>query len=299
MLCLPRVKLQAVNKGVEMADTRRIFVILDPTMMNQPSLITAETIAKDYLSFGTTDVTLHLYVCIAENTVRRPPDMDEQTARAEEQARIEKWVERMAEHGRSLGVTVVTEVEIKPNWRDAITAAVARQPCNLAIKNMTDQSRLTRLVRETSDWRLLRDTACPLLLVKSYARRNIRKVLVAIKHRTEADIYATANARLLKTGRGIAESLGAELYVMTAYQGEDYPDRQKFADRCGLPRNRVWASTGAPEAVIASVAKELQPDLVVIARVGKPGSSKKVGRTAEKVIDGLYCNILVLPMTSA
>ena len=282
-----------------MPDTRRIFVILDPTMMNQPSLVMGETIAKDYLSSGSTDVTLHLYVCIAENTVRRPPDMDEQTARAEEQARIEKWVERMAERGRSLGITVVTEVEIKPNWREAITDAVARQPCNVAIKNMTNQSRLTRLVRETSDWKLLRDTVCPLLLVKSYARRDIRKVLVAIKHRTDSDIYETANDRLLKTGRGIAESLGAELYVMTAYQAEDYPDRQKFADRCGLPRNRVRASIGAPESVIASVAQELQPDLLVIARVGKPGSRKKVGRTAEKVIDGLYCNILVLPMTRA
>lgn len=282
-----------------MADTRHIFVILDPTMMNQPSLIMGETIAKDYLSSGTTDVTMHLYVCVAENTVRRPPDMDEQTARNEEQSRIEKWVERMAESGRSLGVTVVTEVEIKPNWREAITDAVARQPCNLAIKNMTDQSRLTRLVRETSDWRLLRDTVCPLLLVKSYARRNIRKVLVAIKHRTDGDVYETANNRLLKTGRGIAESLGADLYVMTAYQGEDYPDRQKFADRCELPRNRVRALNGTPEVVIAGVAQELQPDLVVIARVGKAGSKKKVGRTAEKVIDGLYCNILVLPMTTA
>lgn len=144
-----------------MADTRRIFVILDPTMMNQPSLIMGETIAKDYLASGTTDVTLHLYVCIAESTVRRPPDMDEKTAYDEERARIEKWVERMAERGRSLGVTVVTEVEIKANWREAITDAVARQPSNLAIKNMTDQSRLTRFVRETSDWRLLRDTACP------------------------------------------------------------------------------------------------------------------------------------------
>ena len=40
-------------------------------------------------------------------------------------------------------------------------------------------------------------------------------------------------------------------------------------------------------------------DLVVIARVGhaEAESGKRVGHTAEKVIDGLYCNILVLPMT--
>lgn len=280
-----------------MTDTRRIFVILDPTTMNQPSLVMAETIAEDFLSSGATDVVLHLYACIAEDTVRRPPDMDEPTARAEEQSRIEHWVERLAERGRSLGFTVVTEVEIRPEWREAITTAVARQPCVLAIKNMTEQSRLARWVRETSDWRLLRDIACPLLLVKSYARRHIRNVLVAIKHEADEDIYEAANERLLRTARTMAESMGAELHVVSAYQGEYFPDRQKLADRCGLPRNRIRAAAGTPETVIASVAQDLPADLVVIARVGKPGSGEKLGRTAEKVINGLYCNMLVLPMT--
>jgi nucleotide-binding universal stress UspA family protein len=280
-----------------MTDARRIFVILDPTTMNQPSLVMGETIAEDFLSSGATDVVLHIYACIAEDTVRRPPDMDEQTARAEEQSRIENWVDRLAERGRSLGLTVVTEVEIHPNWREAIAMAVARQPCVLAIKNMTEQSRLTRWVRETSDWRLLRDTACPLLLVKSYARRHIKNVLVAVKHKPDAEIYEAANDRLLDTGRAMAENVGAELHVLTAYQGDDYPDRQKLADRCGLPRNRVRAAMGSPETVIADVARELPADLVVIARVGKPGSGEKLGHTAQKVIDGLYCNILVLPMT--
>lgn len=281
-----------------MTDVRRIFVILDPKTMNQPSLVMGETIAEDFRASGSSDVSLHLYACIAEDTVRMPPGMDEQTARAEELSRIESWTERLAERGRSLGFAVATEVEIKPNWREAITQAVARQPCTLAIKNMTEQSKLTRWVRQTSDWRLLRDTGCPLLLVKSYARRHIRKVLVAIKHRPGADIYEAANERLLKAGHTMADSVGAEVHVLTAYQGEDHPDRQKLADRCGLPRNRVRAAAGTPEAVIASVARELPADLVVIARVGNPGSGEKVGRTAEKVIDGLYCNLLVLPMTA-
>lgn len=281
-----------------MTDTRRIFVILDPTTMNQPSLVMAETIAEDFLSSGATNVVLHLYACIAEDTVRRPPDMDEQTARAEEQSRIEYWVDRLAERGRAMGLDVVTEVEIQTDWHSAVTVAVARQPCELAIKNTTEQSRLTRWVRESADLRLMRDIACPLLLVKAYARRHIRNVLVAIKIETEEQIYEAANERLLRAGRSLAESMGAELHVVSAYQGEYFPDRQKLADRCGLPRNRIRAAAGTPESVIASIAKELPADLVVLARVGKAGSGEKLGRTAEKVIDGLYCNMLVLPMTT-
>jgi universal stress protein E len=274
-------------------------VILDPTTMNQPSLVMAETLAEDFLSSGTTGFSIHLYVCIAEVTVRKPPGMDEATARAEEQSRIESWVERLAERPRGLGYSVTTEVEIKPNWREAITTALAREPCILAIKNMTEQSRLTRWIRETSDWRLLRDSTCPILLLKSYARRHLKRVLVAIKHQTDDDAYRAANDRLLETGRTIADTVGAELHVLTAYQNEDYPDRQKLADRCGLPRNRVHAAAGSADAVIAAITRDLEADLVVIARVGQPGSGKNVGRTAEKVIDSLYCNILVLPMTAA
>ncbi len=282
-----------------MADRQKIFVILDPTTMNQPSLLMAETIAAEEQSSGagTESVALHLYCCIGEDQVRRPPDMDEETAAAEELSRIENWVERLAEHGRSQGLQVDTEVEIKANWREAIVDAIARQPSTLAVKNMTDQSRLRRWLRDTSDWRLLRDASCPVLLVKSYARRHINKVLVAIKHRPETDTYHAANDRLLEAGRRIADKVGAELNVVTAYPDtSDYPDRQRFADRCGLPRNQVRAEMAKPEEAIATAARELAADLVVIARVSRPDAEAKLGHTAEKVIDGLYCNILVLPM---
>ncbi len=278
-----------------MADNRKIFVILDPTTMNQPSLVMGETIARDAIASGATDTALHIYACIAESTVRKPAGMDEKVARKEEQSRIESWVERLAAHSRSLGLDVATEVEIHANWREAITEAVGRQSCMLAIKNMTDHSRLTRRIRETSDWRLVRNAGCPLLLVKAYARRKIKTVLVAVKYEPGTDAYEAANDRLLETGRMIADNVDARLHVVTAYQGEHYPDRQKFADRCGLPRNQVKAGHGKPADVIAASAREVEADLVVIARVGQPGGEAKVGSTAEQVIDGLYCNILVLP----
>jgi universal stress protein E len=283
-----------------MSDQQKIFVVLDPTTMNQPSLVMAETIAADELASGMDNVSLHLYVCMGEDQVRRPVNMDEETAFAEERSRIESWVERLAANGRSKGLQVDTEVEIKANWRQAIVDAVSRQPSILAVKNMTEQTRLRRWLRDTSDWLLLRDASCPLLLVKSYARRHIKKVLVAVKHSPESGDYEVANDRLLETGRMIASNVDAELHVVTAYRDSDeYPDRQRFADRCGLPRNQVRAEMAEPDQAIATVAGELAADLVVIARVGSPGADagKRVGHTAEKVIDDLYCNILVVPMT--
>ncbi len=283
-----------------MSDQQKIFVVLDPTTMNQPSLVMAETIAADQLTAGTDNVALHLYACVGEDQLRRPPNMEDETAFAEARSRLESWMDRLAAHGRSIGLEIDTEVEIQPNWRRAIVDAVGRQPSMMAVKNMTETPRLRRWLRETSDWILLRDASCPVLLVKSYSRRNIKKVLVAVKHSPESDAYEAANDRLLETGRMIAENVGAELNVVTVYHDtNDYPDRQRFADRCGLPRNQVRAEMGEPDQGIAAAANELGADLVVIARVGSANADagKQIGQTAEKVIDNLYCNMLVLPMT--
>jgi len=283
-----------------MSDARKIFAILDPTTMNQPSLVMSETLARDIAEAVGQQASLHVYCCIADDDVRMPRGMDPETARREEQDRIEHWVERLASYSRSLGLEADTEVEIQADWRAAIVAAIERQDCLLAVKNMTRRSRLQRLIRDTSDWRLLRDSRCPMLLVKAYARRHVKKVLVAIKHRPERKIYREANDRLLAAGRRIAESLGADLHVVTAYRdNDDYPDRQRFADRCGLPRNKVTAIMGSAHEAIATAARDLKADLVVIARVSRPEDKSQLGNTAEKIIDEVDANLLVLPMTDA
>jgi nucleotide-binding universal stress UspA family protein len=281
-----------------MTETEKIFVILDPTTMEQPSLIMAESIARDFNTRQDHSAVLHLYCAIDKKSIREDAGAESDQVHADIHERTSEWVERLAAHSRQLGLTAETEVEICPDWRKAIVASVARQNCSLAIKGLSQHQRLTRLFRDTSDWRLLRNSACPVYLVKSSPNRPVRKILAAIKHRTEKQIYTEANELILQAAHGIADGLGAELHVVTAYKNNlNYPDRQKFADRCRLPRNQVRAEMDSPEDAIAKVAKDIAADLVIIARVGKPGAKGDVGHTAEKVIDSLDANVLVLPMT--
>lgn len=278
-----------------MADVDKIFVILDPTTMEQHSLVMGESIAQRGGA-----ATLHVYCCMDEKSIRAEAGVEPDQARTDLQGRVAKWIDRLVTPTRALGLSVDTEVEISPDWRKAAVAAVARQNCSLAIKSVSPQTKLTRLFRDTSDWRLLRDSACAVYLVKTSPTQPVRKVLAAIKHRTEKQVYSEANELILQTARSISAGLGAEMYVVTAYEDNfHYPDRQKFADRCGLPRNRVRAEMATPHEAIATAAKEIGADLVVIARVGKPGSKRDVGHTAEKVIDALDANLLVLPMTES
>ena len=274
-----------------------IFVILDPTTMVQPSLVLAESIAADFNAQRPTAATLHVYCCINEKSIRGETGETAEQVREEMLELTKDWVERLVQPTRALGLQVETEVEIGEKWRKTIAAAVARQHCALAIKTMSQHSRLMRAFHDSSDWKLLRDSTCPVYLVKTSPKRHVRKVVAAIKHRTEKKVYTEANDLILATARGIAGGLGAELHVVTAYKNVmHYPDRQKFADRCGVARNRVRAEMGAPQDAIAAAANEIGADLVVMARVGKPGSKRDVGHTAEKIIDALDTDLLILPM---
>lgn len=283
-----------------MADTEKIFVILDPTTMEQPSLVMADSIAPNFNVRRNKSAALHVYCCIDEKTISVGDGENREQVLAETRERTDAWVQRIVAQSRAQGLNVETEVEISTDWRAAIVAAVGRQNSVLAIRGMSQHTRLMRLFRDRSDWKLLGDSSCPVYLVKGSPNRPVRNVLAAIKHRTEKQVYTEANDMILETARGIAGGLGAEMHVVTAYKDNfNYPDRQKFADRCKLPRNRVRAVMGSPHDAIATAAREIDADLVVIARVGKAGGKRDIGHTAEKLIDALDANLLVLPMAVA
>ena len=275
-----------------------IFVVLDPTMMEQSSLDWAEQIGLAFKEHRGLDVALRVYCCINESSVAVVPRDSDEKEREETEARVGAWMDRLVMRTRELGFPVQTEIEWNPDWRTAIGKAATRAGATLVVKNMTQHSRLVRLVRETSDWQLLRDAECPVLLVKTGRPYRIDKVLVAIKHSEDDEAYEAANDRILDTAKAMASDLGAPLHAVTCYEAGDYPDRQKFADRCGLDRNQVRAISGAPEKVIAGTADELGADLLIIARVARPESAGLLGDTAQKVIDEIANEVLVLPMTA-
>lgn len=277
-----------------MADTTKVFVVLDPTSMEQPSLVWGEKIALDMKQHRDLTVQLHAYCCIDPTEGATLSAGEVQSASAQS---VSEWLERVVMHTRALGIPVETEVEVNPEWRQAIVAAARRVNSNVVLKNLTQHSRLVRLVRETADWQLLRDCHCPVLLVKAGKEYGIQKILVAVKY-TEDETYQAANTSLLDSAKRLADDLGAGLHAVTCYESDEHPDRQRFADSCGLERNQVTAAMGSPEKVIASVADEVGADLLVIARVARPESAGMLGDTARKVIDEIATDVLVLPMAS-
>jgi len=280
-----------------MVNSTKIFVVLNPKIMEQAALTWGEKIALDLKKHRSDHARLHVYCCIDDEatSLRREEDLDEAATAA--QRRVRQWIGRLVMHTRSLGIDLTIEVERNENWRSAMVAAVARNGSDVVIKNMTQHARLVRLLRDTADWRLLRDCRCPVMLVKTPQPYDIHKVLVAVKPSPD-DVYEAANANILEAARSIAEDLGADLHAVTCYKSDALPDWQRFADSCGLERQQVTADIGVPEKVIAATASEIDADLVVIARVARSESKSLLGDTARKVIDEVDTEVLVLPMSA-
>ncbi len=278
-----------------MAETRKVFVVLDPTTMEQASLQWGEKIALDNRAHRSQDTHLHVYCCVNFKSVTAVAADTFEHVEAATLERVREWVNRIVTHTRSLGVPVDVEVEWDADWRKAIVGAVRRQNPDVVIKNLTQHARLVRLVRDTSDWQLLRDCQCPVLLIKTGRLYGLKKILVAVKH-TEDEEYQAANRGIMARAQGLADDFGAELHAVTCYDPDRRPDRQRFADSFGLQRNQVHAAMGKPEKVLASVAEEIRADMLIIARVARPESTGLLGDTARRVIDEIATDVLVLPM---
>ena len=279
-----------------MADKTKVFAVLDPTCMEQAALEWGEQIVRDFSARGQ-EAVLHVYCCVNEDSVAMVARDDSAHSQVETEKRVKNWLERLVMAPRADGLTVETEVEWHHDWRKSLVVAAERSGSTLVVKNMNQHTRFVRMVRETSDWTLIRECASPILLVKTGRPYKIEKVLVAVKHNPDEDIYEKANDDLLEAARSLSSDLGATLYAVTGYTGS-YPDRQRFADRCGLERSQVSAGMGNPEKVIAEAAERNNIDLLIIGRVARPESPKEIGSTAKKVVDEIDTEVLILPVSS-
>lgn len=273
--------MAASNASIQV---RKIFVVIDPQRLVQAALEKGEWLARR------NGAELELYCSVD------PESAADAEAQAQLIERTRSAIERLIEKPRQDGLKMTVRVEANRDWRAAIAQAASASGADLVIKTASPRGPLRRRLMQTADWTLMRNCSRPMLLASPTRVGLPKTVVAAVKVNPENDVYDELNRRVVDLSHRIAELLEAELHAVTVYQGEGiYFDRQKFADQCRLPRNRVHAVEGSSYEGIAQVAEQLGAGVVVVGSAPRPARGSVLGATAERVIDEVPGDVVVLP----
>ena len=267
---------------------QKIFVVIDPTTESQPALSNAETIA---LSSGS--AVLHVYECIFSASDSTDPD----ALRQVETSRHRAWLDSLVKPLVDKGLNVEVEIEWNEDWRDALPSAARRLDADLIVKAASVHSGAERRFLKTSDWTLLRNSHCPVYLIKKDLADSGRKVLVALDIKRSDDLHNTLNERVLEFGRAfVGAAAEGSLHAVNAYSSSNdfvYPD--DLAETTGIQLHDAHSVEGAADTVIPEVTSKIEADILVIGTAARDGiKAAMLGNTAEKVVDAVDTNILIV-----
>lgn len=329
MLCAPRGEwfdsktTSIIRKGSPVTvRIRRILVALrDVTKAPRAQLRKAATLA---LRAG---ASVELFHAIGEpaatglirrNAARRSLAESRQAIAERTGARLDK----LARSPVFEGVKVTHHATWDYPAHEAIVRRVLATRADLVVAATQARSLGARLLLTNTDWELIRQCPCPVLLVKSPREYRKPVVLAAVDPFHAHAKPAKLDDRILDAGASLARLLSGELHVMHAYmpitaiapgpvgqpltlalpaEFEDVHTKQvasaldALAKAYDIPTRRRHLRMGEVSSEVVSVAKRTGAAIVVMGALSRSGLRRIfIGSTAESTLDVLPCDVLVV-----
>lgn len=235
--------------------------------------------------------------------------------------RLEAIADRLRRH--SIKVTTSVEIDF-PAYEAIVRRAVRIKADLIVVSQHAGRHRAPWLLRLT-DWELVRLSPLPVLLVKNPHAYRHPAVLAAID---PAHMFAKPprlDREILRMGSAFSRGLHGTLHAVHAFPHMALPvlpfevmaggaetyaalgqleRRAKRAARAGLERlfkstpvarARRYLLAGLPEEAIAQAARSSRSAIVVMGAISRSGlKGVFIGNTAERMLDELSCDILVM-----
>jgi len=295
-----------------------LCAVRDPAAAEQPGIRKAIAIAK---SFG---ASLELFHALPPDQFLDLSSIAGTMDRDRERDALEHCglrLEEFAAPARRENVAVSCTVVSDPPPHEAILRRAARSGADLIIAECHQGGRHGAWLMHLTDWELARTSTLPVLLIKGPKPYDNPVVLAAVdpghKHAKPLDL----DGKILAAGTRVCETLRGTLHVMHAdnqsllpagdaespvpaypaavmYEAQRKRDREtfeKFATDAGVPRERRHVVDEGPAAAIPQLARELGASLVVMGAVSRSALKRLlIGNTAERVLDALPCDVLIV-----
>ncbi len=294
-----------------------ILVIVDPTVVDHPAVAKARMLAR-WLG-----AAIELLVC--DTKASRDMRLAATLAGRRDASHgdgLQELLDRLAEPLRLDRIEVTTHVIRGDPLHETVVSWMRNSTADLVVKDTHHHSLAKRTFITNTDWNLIRACPVPLLLTKP-GRWGVPPVLMAAIDPGHADDEpAGLDHRILDVTVSLAKRIGAEVQVVHAYSpaviamagGGGLPPMmavsaqalaaerefrksqiKNLADEYGIESANQHVDEGVAIEYLPRMAAECRADVVVMGAISR-GALKRVliGSTAERVLDTLPCDVLVV-----
>ncbi len=233
--------------------------------------------------------------------------------------KIRARLDHLAERLRGLGARVTTAVETDYPAHEAIIRRAARMKADLIVVDAHGHHRAPAVLRVT-DWELLRHSPVPVLLVKN-SRKYARPAIVAAVDPQHSFSKPTGlDASIVEAGTAFEALLNGKLHAVHCYvpipaasmSAENFSvdlgsTMQRLAEKqarsgmdrllrkSAIPRARQHVVPKHPLDAIPQLVRNTKAGIAVMGAVSRSGLKRIfIGNTAERVLDDLTCDLLVV-----
>jgi universal stress protein E len=239
----------------------------------------------------------------------------EQDLRQKALRRLEAIADRLRAH--SIKVTVSAEWDYPAH--EAIIRRAHAIKADLIVASLhAGRHRLPWLLRLT-DWELVRSSPVPVLLVKNPHPYRRPAILAAIDPTHAHEKPLQLDKEILQVGKTLSAALRGSLHAVHAYDRlpvglcpegitpEALETMQDDAERSAqvrfgralrsarIARSRQYLSARQPIDAITEAAHKSGSAIVVMGAISRSGYKRLlIGNTAERILDDLTCDILVI-----
>jgi universal stress protein E len=237
-------------------------------------------------------------------------------------AAIRQREQRLAQIAAQLRLPSTTKCIVR--WDYPIYEAIVRQvrqtKPDLLVTQSHRHTRLARILLANTDWELMRECPCPLWFVRSPELPKQPRVLVAVDPRHTHAKPTKLDDRLLQAAHTVTGQLGGRIAIVHSYETPASAVPGMLMEPVRLPispqrtRDFIAATTqavakladkhrisdcavreGAASSVIPAEVNRRSSDIVVMGAVSRSLLVRPViGSTAERVIDHVDCDVLVV-----
>ncbi|HEY8385003.1 MAG TPA: universal stress protein [Porticoccaceae bacterium] len=242
-----------------MQESNKVLIVVNPASDRQPAV---ERMAMGVPTGKESGVTeAHLLLAI-------DPSVTDTRADNDAIYRDDAWLDGLRKSFENSGIKAHARISWSKDWADAILYSAQQVGADAIVLSHPGTGNLRAFSDEF--WYMLRHSPLPLTVVQSVRPPQQRPVMVALDLQDKG--LEDLNRRVFSAAKRAAEVRGSKLHLVNAYQDSmNYPDRGRLVSITGLPNEQIHLRAGEVFTALADVAKDLDPDLVVV------GSTRRTG----------------------